>query len=243
MYPKLLELLRVLEEYNFDIVVMSNARKFSHESYTKKFANISNLTVTTTFFSIYPKVHDFVTGVRGSFFETLKGLKNLENLGINIIPKVLITRINYRHLPMFADFFSKHFESVKEVRVGTLDIVGNAERYKNIFAIKFSEIAKYVNKLLTELIDLGYRVLIRTIPKCLIDKSLWKHFSQDRKDYSLLLDPLRECSSPKPHITSKCDYCKLSCNIWDSYIKFYGDEEFKPIGGKNVRIKSHIQKC
>ncbi|MBK0711707.1 His-Xaa-Ser system radical SAM maturase HxsC, partial [Klebsiella pneumoniae] len=81
--------------------VLTNGRKFADINFTQEMAKRSKkikITFGIPLYSSRPLVHDHLVGSDGAFNETVKGLINAGNSGINIELRVIPTLANYTEL-------------------------------------------------------------------------------------------------------------------------------------------------
>ena len=69
--------------YNTNLIILSNGRKFKDKSFSKQIKAVGVDRVMTTFYSPYKEKHDMITRIKGSFLDTVEGLKNLEDIETN----------------------------------------------------------------------------------------------------------------------------------------------------------------
>lgn len=223
------------EKFGANVNILSNSQRFSDENFAKEMAEAGLSQVVTTIHSVKPVNHDLVTQRKGSFEKTMKGLKNLEENGIEIGVKVLPTKLNYKELPKFVDFFLKNFKNSKAwLSFNSLEIRGYAWKNKEILKIKFTEIKPYLEKALERAEKYDVPATVFKFPMCLIDPCFWNRYSvgaskalEDLK----YLTPIEK--DDKDIITPKsCESCIMSerC-FWDrkNYIKEFGEAELNPV--------------
>ncbi len=203
------------------VFLVSNGRKFAGLAFSKKLANLKmgNFKIGIPLFSHNAKVHDAHTQVKGSFNETVEGIKNLIKLGVEVELRVLVTKMNYRELKKTAEFIAKNFKGVFRVVFINLKYTGNAFIYRKKIFVKYSELAPYAQDAARYLINEGFYVRLFHFPLCTIDREFWEiaeGISKQEEELRLL---------------KKCKMCKLKdrCpRIWISYPPLAGTDEFKP---------------
>jgi len=80
------------------IQIQTNGRRLGDREYLKR---IIDLGVNEFFVSIYgtEDVHDTLTRVKGSYRETMNGVRNLEAYDVNVVSNTVLSRINYNDIP------------------------------------------------------------------------------------------------------------------------------------------------
>lgn len=73
-------------------------------------------------------MHDHLVGNDGAFNETVKGLINAGNSGINIELRVIPTLANYTELDDIVEFVGRVFSNINQISLMGLESIGWAER-------------------------------------------------------------------------------------------------------------------
>lgn len=106
IYPGFFPLMKNLYSRNLNFGIVSNGRKFSEKNFAKR-ASEAGLKYAT--FSLCGKnatMHDYLTGIPGSFEETLAGLRNATQEGIKISTNLVINKATKNNLEGFVDSFA-----------------------------------------------------------------------------------------------------------------------------------------
>jgi len=114
MNKDLLKFVSFAKDYFKNIRIQTNGRKLSELEYCKKLINAG---VNEFYVSIYgsnSRIHDSITGMKGSFKETHNALFNLNKLGVRIITNTVVTKYNYKQLPKIVELISQ-FNNIKEI--------------------------------------------------------------------------------------------------------------------------------
>ena len=96
------------------IQIQTNGRRLCDNAYCRRLVACG---LNEAFISIHGRenVHDAITNVPGSFRQTLEGIRNMQELGVNVITNTVLTRMNYHEvLPLFADLCR---ESIHELNL------------------------------------------------------------------------------------------------------------------------------
>jgi MoaA/NifB/PqqE/SkfB family radical SAM enzyme len=107
VFPFLKEAVDIVQDLGMTAHLATNAVKFSSPAFARRFfqgLDREKIIVRTSFHSQIPMVHDFITQRRGSQRQTVAGIKNIlagtDKLAVNIV----ITALNYEHLPEMAEY-------------------------------------------------------------------------------------------------------------------------------------------
>ena len=101
VHSNFMDILRLFAERNMYAAVVSNGRKYADIKFLETAKGIAAFGTTVSMQSNKEEIHDAITGQRGSFQETILGLKNCVNSSIPTSVQVTITPEN---LPSIFDF-------------------------------------------------------------------------------------------------------------------------------------------
>ena len=85
-----------------------------------------NLTCCIPLYSDVADIHDRLVGIPGAFDETLEGIGNLIRLNVAVEIRLVITALNYRRLPQWAEFIYRNMPDVIHVAVMGMEPLGFA---------------------------------------------------------------------------------------------------------------------
>lgn len=194
----------------------TNGRMLSYPDYAGKLLASGLDQVVITVAGHNAKMHDRHTQVKGSFTQTLVGIKNvLSAKGAGLVLNIMVTRLNFRELEKMAAFFFKL--GVREMNIGhILPFNATIKESKEIVA-KMSEVVPH---LITVQKKIGSqaKLLFVEYPPCVF-----------RKEYRHLAFPCLEENSTKKRLDlcKKCSHKKKCAGIPEAYINLYGTAEFK----------------
>lgn len=103
------------------VTLLTNGRRFADADFTRRFAAAARrpFSVAVPLHGPDARLHDAVSGVRGSFASTVKGLSNLMALapGVGLEIRLVLHRMNAAALPRTLAFLLKKFPDVSRYRV------------------------------------------------------------------------------------------------------------------------------
>lgn len=133
IHPDIIELVDYARRIGLEwIQIISNGRMFAYQEFTRRMVEAGLSEVTVSFHSHIPEIADSLTGVKGSFLQTIKGIENLKKSNIVISIDIVLSTYNYRHLKEAIEFFHS------KLGIGEFDILhltpfGRAlENYKEL---------------------------------------------------------------------------------------------------------------
>lgn len=201
--------------------ILSNGRRFFYSDFVKRCIDFGFNDFIIPIHGYNGRTHDFVTGVKGSFEQTLGGIKNILSLrksNQKIEIRIIITKVNYKNLTKILDFLLKDLFEIDRVVLIFMEYEGEA--IKNIKKIKltykrflpeFGEIKKYLNKF--------KEIRFYHFPLCAMPKEFWPYMWRTLREDEVVF-------------TKKCAICgvkKFCLGIHKNYLDLFGDREFEPI--------------
>ena len=206
------------------ITLLTNARNFKGEAFTIKFSKIAKqpFSVAINFPSSKKEVFENITGIKGSFSETLNGIKNLMKYFDGEIEfRIVLIKQNYRLLKDTLIYLWEKFKKQKNWRVSIIhyEIEGKAIKNHKKISVKLSQTSKELSKIKKLILNYDHAIRLYHYPLCVVDKELRK---------------LCWITLPKKEriYTQKCKKCIVRKNclgLMLEYYKIYGDYELKPI--------------
>ena len=85
--------------------------------------------------------HDRITGVKGSFHDTLSGLRNLRDLDVPLIIRFIAMRQNYKDAPDISKLVVEEFPRQRLMLSGLCYMGFAAQRIEEL-GIRFSDISR-----------------------------------------------------------------------------------------------------
>ena len=222
-----LDLMKELGEFNPYITILSNASSCKDKDFVKRLIDnlgenydLNRLDYITAIHSCEPKIHDSITGIDGSFTETMEGIENLSEFYINITIKHIMNKKSFKTMNKTFEYLSKKFNNFVDFQFCSMDYVGRALKNKDELFINFRELEPY----LEETIDTfeknrnncGRRLTIYETPLCAIDPYYWKYYLIHRKILSTYIAPNDESLYNKSkNVISECNTNYRECQNCD----------------------------
>ena len=114
---ELFDVIKYLREKkpNIYTFMVSNGRMFAYRDYTKKFSELplGDFMVGITLYGSTPEIHDKITMAKGSFEQTVKGIKNLLDFNIRVEVRTIISKMNYKDMENLAKFVTENFKGIE----------------------------------------------------------------------------------------------------------------------------------
>ena len=218
--PKILE---YIESKNAkEISLLTNTRRFCYNNYAKKIAKTKNLKIITTLYGHDALLHNSITRTPKSFEQKIDGIKNLISYNVPIELRILIHKMNYKHLDSIANFIIENFqkENFEKIIIMNPRLTNTAKNHEHIVSEKITVLASVLEKPFLKLKEKGFKVGFFHFPHCVLSKQI-QEFSHGAT-----------AGKPSVVFAEKCSKCskKEKCSgIWKSYLEIFGEEEFNPI--------------
>ncbi len=223
-HPRFLELCYWFKK-NFPknkLVLASNGRMFSYPWFTKSFLKINNLAIEIAILGPNKEIHDAITGTKGSFEQTLKGIHNIlkyrkrfQDLELRLI----LIKQNYELTEKILDLIANDFSSADRVIIIFPEPEGKCgKNYKRV-GITYKQVREKITSVVERFNDKFKELRLYHFPLCTLKPELWKHtwITQRRDEVTYL----PSCNN--------CLYKKFCCGIHKDYLKVVGNKEFKPV--------------
>lgn len=239
------ELVDYAKKLGFVIQMQTNARMFYYKEFAERMANLAHINYAVALHGHNAELHDSITRVKGSFNQTIGGIKNLTLFGQNIYGvggKVVISKRNYKYLTNILELLSEL--NIQHANMAFPHGMGNALLYFDDVVPSYSELMPYVHEAVKLSKKLGIFVDFETIPFCFM-QGYEKHTSDlklpeeiELRDIdSITLDfatVRRNIAKKKFDFCKTCKYDLICEGPWIEYVQKRGSKEFKPVPGEKV---------
>jgi MoaA/NifB/PqqE/SkfB family radical SAM enzyme len=244
----LLEIVRYAKQIGYSsIQIQSNCRMLSNMNLLKKLIKAGANEFGPALHGPTAEIHDKLTRAPGSFYQTLKAIKNLKQLNQNILTNTVVVKQNYKFLPEIATILSKL--KVNTFQFAFVHPIGNAKKNYDEIVPKISLAAPYIHKALQIGIDNGIKVMAEAMPYCLMNG--YEQYISERfipqteiktgisfdKNYTTTRINKGKTKFPK---CKTCKYDKMCEGPWKEYPEEFGSNEFKPISTEIKNTKKEI---
>jgi MoaA/NifB/PqqE/SkfB family radical SAM enzyme len=106
IHPDFLDLVRLGKSMGYDHVqTITNGRMFAYRDFARRAVEAGLDEVTFSLHGHTPELSDELTGVPGSFVQTVTGIRNVVSSGIVVSGDVVVSRRNVHHLRSVLDLF------------------------------------------------------------------------------------------------------------------------------------------
>lgn len=226
--PDLFLAIMLARRIGYSVEIRTNGRMFKDKNFCTKILKTEVDRICITVLSSDAKTHDFLSGAKGAFAETSKGIKNLISLGAGdkVTLYNVITQYNYKQLKKTTEFFSK---------MGAESFQFNCVYHTSEKIVpKFSEMTPYLHAALKFIKVKKHKTGVYGMPLCFLgeyrDLAVEFHLNNEVilegriKDYHHLR---KDLGKKRANYCSGCQWENVCEGTWKSYCQVYGEEEFK----------------
>jgi His-Xaa-Ser system radical SAM maturase HxsC len=182
-----------------DLHILTNGRAFSNLEFTKEIANRQSdlhFSFGVPLYSTNADVHDELVGAKGAFSETVKGIINAGNLGLNIELRYIPTKNNSNDLPNVIEYANRVFSNIAQISMMNLEPMGWAR--KNWESLYISPL-DYSSTILRSIRASNFGVIplvLFNYPLCHLDQIAWSYAVKSISDW-------------KNHYPAGCEGCRM----------------------------------
>jgi MoaA/NifB/PqqE/SkfB family radical SAM enzyme len=103
LYPRFTEALSCAKRHGCSSIVATNGRRFADKTFLEETIVSGISHIRTSLYGGTPEVHDYHTDSVGSFIETVAGIRNIVEKGIDVLVNYVITALNFTEIESTAD--------------------------------------------------------------------------------------------------------------------------------------------
>jgi MoaA/NifB/PqqE/SkfB family radical SAM enzyme len=244
--PDLIGLVSLANKEGFSVItIKTDGRKLTKE-YAESLKEAGATRLLISIHSSDEKIHDQLTGVKGSFRETLAGIDAAGPI-FPIDTNTVITRLNYDSLPKLATLLKgKGIKKANFLLLNPFPLIRRrnelgAGRYyaEPDLAASLGKIAPYLEKSASILKE---RLIVRDVPNChfrgsinssgdfVLESSLLsENFPEQFSNLAISL--LRKSKLKKPGCAS-CLFSSSCDGLYYEHVRLYGFDELRPVSGE-----------
>lgn len=216
-------------------VLLTNGRKFSNPILASRMSELTPHNIVVPVHADTPWLHDRITQSKGSFNETMLGIKNLYAHNLPVTLKTVVNKQSYKRLPQLVEMLAQKFPECTGM-ITNMVILNNEQllELKNVLSVRLSDTRPYVEEAIDTGERYGFKVQVYSIPPCILREEYQKYLGIRAHSAFIRKDPaggMRRIDVP-PHTPEKCKRCRhiYECDgVWDSYFDIHGTDEITPI--------------
>lgn len=167
------DIVRLLQEYCNDIVLSTCCDYKDTSKIADMISELGIKHVATSIHGSTSEIHDWLTGIEGSFTNTLETIKLLSDKGVRVTVNSVMCAFNIEDMPNISSLFSEKGISIDRLTHTHYFHHGNAY-YHNELKFNVDDYADVLSESLNKCGELAYEITYRDFPLCL-DKRLAEH--------------------------------------------------------------------
>lgn len=235
--PDLVELVALAKELGFrTIQLQSNGRMFAYRKTCEALIEAGANEFSPALHGHTAELHDYLTRAKGSFEQTVRGIRILKALGQPVITNSVVTRSGYRHLPELARLLIRL--GADQYQFAFVHPVGTAGASFPSVVPRLALVARYAAEGLDLGVSAGVRCMTEAIPPCILpgrehlvaewimpetrvyDASV---VVESYREYRLTEGKLKGPRCPECHWFDRCE------GPWREYPEHFGWDELVPV--------------
>ena len=179
-------------------LLLTNGRSFSVQSFLERMMVKCPpfLTVAIPLHGSNAELHDYITQAKGSFSQTIQGIKNLLSRKVSVEIRVVVTDVNKNDITSLCQLIAREFPSCYRVNFISLEVRGNCYKNREEVYIEPRESFLKSKDGIRTLIKAGIDVGLYNYPLCCIDPG-----------FRFLCK--KSISREKVRYAEECEGCKL----------------------------------
>jgi len=232
------EIIKIAKKLGFkNIMIQTNGRLFCNKKFCEKTIEAGANQFSPAIHGYCSEQHDSLTRAPGSFKQTIQGIKNLKNLGANVVTNTVVVKQNYKDMPKIANLLIKL--DVDQFQFAFVHPMGNAWKNFEEVVPNISEAAPYIHEGLLIGIKNEKRVMAEAMPYCLMQgfeafvaeifipktEVRGKKY-QNTNDFTKVRKLYGKAKFPQ---CKQCKYDNICEGPWREYPTIRGIKEFKPV--------------
>lgn len=158
-----------------EFLFLTNGRVFALDKYVSLLNGTipQNSLLAIPLHGSCPEVHDRITQARGSFAQTMSGLRNLLASGIPVEIRLVVSRLNVADFENIAELILTRLHGVEYVSVIAMEMTGSARTNKDQVWMTYKESFALIADSLCKLLEGGIDVKLYNFPLCTVEKRFW----------------------------------------------------------------------
>jgi len=234
-------IVKYVKDKDMSINMQTNGRMFFYNDFCQKMVDIANISYVIALHAPIAEIHDEITAVKGSFKQTVQGIKNLISHGQEVGGKIVLSKKNFGHLPEIVKLFSDL--GVSNMNVAFPHGMGNAMLNFDSCVPTYTEIKPFVDRAINLAEKNDVQVTFEAIPFCFMvgNESLVSELRIPKSELRDLdhMDPdyeytRKNVAKKKGPLCPECRYYPICEGPWIEYPRKRGFDEFKPVPGEKI---------
>lgn len=234
--PDLPELIAYAKALDYrSIQIQSNGRRMSYKPYLDALIDAGANEIAPALHGATSATHDALTRAKGSFVQTVRGIKHAHRRGVRVVLNTVIVRQNQHELVAMVRLFSRL--GVAQAQFAFVHALGTAEQNFDDVLARYPAIAQQLRQALLLGESLGMRMMTEAVPYCWMD-GLERFVAEQFMPPTAILDGGNTIDSYADYRWSEgkahgppcetCTFAALCEGPWREYPEKFGWADFSP---------------
>ncbi len=161
--------------FHTKILLLTNGRTFGNKAFFDQIVKVKPdmLRIAIPIHGSTAEKHDYITQSDGSFIQTLRGIRYILNVGIELELRIVVSKLNVYDLNDIAELIISFFPQTTVVNFIGLEMRGNCILNQEDIVISYEEAFQAAKKAIRTLVMHGIDAGLYNFPFCMIDKGYW----------------------------------------------------------------------
>lgn len=228
------EIVKYIKSLGMLVSVQSNGRKFSDKMFVKEAAEFIDVCVIALHGSTQ-SIHDRITRVAGSFYETMEGIRNLRAKKVKIWGKVVLSKLNYTDVLNIVKLFAEL--EIYDINIAFPHACENILEHYDEVVPRYDEIREHIENCIQYSESIKMNLDFETILPCALSRHYPINYFSDLKNNldvelkqidsaPINWNEIRKTNKKKLRICDACNYNDICEGYWLEYILLRGEKEF-----------------
>ena len=186
---------RLTKKFNYsDFQLLTNGRSCADRQFLSAILKVSpkGMRFAIPIHAGEPSLHDYITQVKGSFYQTDAGVRNLLSANQKVEIRVVVSKINVEKLYQVAQFITSRYKGLFCVNFIGMEMMGNAAVNRKALWVDYDRAFKEAKGAIDHLVKNGIDVQLYNFPLCSVDEGYWSIVARSITDYKIRY--MKECN-------------------------------------------------
>jgi len=188
---------KIKEKYQYtQVLLLTNGRALSNSGFVTELCSAapSNLVIAIPVHGDNAKLHDSITRVDGSFYETQLAIHRLLAKKIPVELRIVVNEVNSNHLHGIARLVTSELQTINVVNFVGLEPRGNCAINAERVYIEHKDGFIRMKPAINHLVEHGINVGIYNYPLCSVDQGYWSICKKSISQYKAIYhEKCNEC--------------------------------------------------
>ncbi len=221
------------------VILQTTARRMRDRAFAEKIVACNVRDFYVSLHAHEPDLHDSMTQRKGSFWETLEGIRTLLDLGCVVDTNCVITQSNVAILPEYTEWLLKRLPAISTVYLTYPTPVGSSYQNRATVLVNYAELRAPLSRAADNLETASKEFSIVDVPLCIGNLHNYRHIRlKPMLPYQLFFakrSPSRDMGGETGHTyyPQKCASCqsgvRTQCpGVYSTYIDLFSDQALAP---------------